>query len=73
VVRRAFLKLCETVFQDPTSYFQHFAHLTREEAITTARSILAGDHGKNLAENILPTRSGPGSCCTKGADHRSPR
>ena len=65
-----FLKLCETVFQDPDSFFQHYAHLTHDEAITTARGIWREINGKNLRENIEPTRARAGLVLRKGADHR---
>lgn len=64
-----FLKLRETVFRDPTSYFQHFAHLSREQAIETALGIWRDINGKNLAENILPTRERASLVLRKGADH----
>jgi type I pantothenate kinase len=65
-----FLKLCETVFQDPDSYFQHFASLTRDEAVTTARTIWHEINGKNLKENILPTRDRASLILCKAEDHR---
>jgi len=65
-----FLKLCETIFQDPQSYFRHFADLSRDEAVDTARGIWRGINGKNLVENILPTRGRAALVLHKGADHR---
>jgi type I pantothenate kinase len=65
-----FLTLRETVFQDPASFFRHYAHLSEEEAIETARSIWREINGKNLRENILPTRSRASLIVRKGADHR---
>jgi type I pantothenate kinase len=65
-----FLKLCETVFQDPDSYFQHFAHLTHDQAVHTAKGIWQGINGKNLRENILPTRGRAAFILHKGPDHR---
>jgi type I pantothenate kinase len=64
-----FLKLRETVFQDPNSYFRHFAHLSREEAVETALGIWREINGKNLAENILPTRARASLVLRKGSDH----
>lgn len=64
-----FLKLRETVFQDPTSYFQHFAHLSPDEAVATALTIWRDINGKNLAENIAPTRERASLVLRKGADH----
>ena len=51
-----FRALRRTVFQDPQSYFQHYAHLTDEEADATARSIWHDINGKNLKQNIAPTK-----------------
>ncbi len=65
-----FLKLRETVFQDPQSYFQHFAHLTHEEAVLTARGIWREINGRNLVENILPTRHRAACVLTKSGNHR---
>ena len=65
-----FLKLCETVFQDPDSFFRNFAHLSRDEAVETARGIWREINGKNLSENIEPTRSRASLLLRKGIDHR---
>jgi type I pantothenate kinase len=51
-----FLTLRETVFQDPASFLRHYAHLSEQEAIDTARGIWREINGKNLVENIAPTR-----------------
>jgi type I pantothenate kinase len=64
-----FLTLRETVFKDPASFFRHYAHLSEAEAIETARFIWQGINGKNLRENILPTRSRASLIVRKGADH----
>ena len=65
-----FLKLRESVFQNPESFFKHFAHLTDEQAIETARSIWTSINGVNLRENILPTRERASLILHKSADHR---
>lgn len=65
-----FLKLCETVFQDPASFFTNYAHLTTEEATATARAIWRDINGKNLRENIEPTRTRASLLLRKGLDHR---
>ena len=65
-----FLTLCDTVFQDPQSYFRHFAELTREQAIATACGIWKAINGKNLRANILPTRERASLILRKGGDHR---
>ena len=65
-----FLTLCETVFQNPDSFFQHYAHLTRDQATETARFIWREINGKNLRENIEPTKTRASLMLTKGSDHR---
>jgi len=65
-----FQTLRETVFRDPDSFFQNYAHLSDEEAIATARAIWREINGKNLVENIEPTKSRASLVVHKGADHR---
>lgn len=65
-----FLSLCDSVFQNPDSFFRHFAHLSRDEAVATARGIWQGINGLNLSENIAPTRDRASLILRKGADHR---
>lgn len=65
-----FQTLRETVFRDPNSFFQNYAHLTDEQAIATARAIWREINGKNLVENIEPTKSRASLVVHKGADHR---
>ena len=65
-----FHKLRETIFRDPDSFFQNFAHMTDEEADAMARSIWHEINGKNLVENIEPTKSRASLIVRKGADHR---
>jgi type I pantothenate kinase len=65
-----FLRLRETVFQDPDSFFRHYAHLTHDEAISTAITIWREINGRNLKENIEPTRSRASLVLRKDADHR---
>ncbi len=65
-----FLTLCNTVFQSPDSFFRHYAHLTPEQAIETAQYIWREINGKNLRENIEPTKGRASLLLTKGRDHR---
>jgi type I pantothenate kinase len=65
-----FLTFRETVFQDPQSYFRHFAGLTEEEAVATATGIWEDINGRNLVENIAPTRERASLILRKEADHR---
>ena len=65
-----FLSLMNSVFQDPNSFFQHYAHLTSDEAVATARFIWKEINGLNLRENIEPTRDRASLILRKGHDHR---
>jgi type I pantothenate kinase len=65
-----FLTLRESVFKDPESFFRHYADLSVDEAIATARGIWAGINGLNLRENIAPTRDRASLVLHKAADHR---
>ena len=65
-----FLSLCDSVFQDPSSFFSHFAHLSRDEAIAVAQSIWESINGLNLKNNIEPTRERASLILRKGNDHR---
>ena len=65
-----FHELRRTVFQDPQSFFKHFAELSDAEATDVARGIWAEINGLNLRENIAPTKSRASLVINKGADHR---
>lgn len=64
-----FLKLRETVFRQPDSYFHKFATLSDQEAIQTAKSIWRQINLANLHENILPTRERAHVILEKAPDH----
>lgn len=68
-----FRKLRETVFREPDSYFQVYSSLTDEEADRTARNIWRSINGRNLVENILPTRERADLILEKGPHHRVDR
>jgi type I pantothenate kinase len=65
-----FLTLRESVFQDPDSFFKFYADLSDDEAIETARTIWREINGRNLRENIEPTRDRASLVIHKAADHR---
>ena len=65
-----FMKLRDTAFRDPRSYFRQYADLDDAEAEATGRSIWMRINLVNLHENILPTRARADLQLTKGADHR---
>jgi type I pantothenate kinase len=64
-----FQQLRATAFQDPRSYFHHYATLSTEDAIETARDIWRDINQINLRENILPTRERADLILEKGALH----
>jgi type I pantothenate kinase len=64
-----FLRLRETAFADPSSYFHRYASLTDEEASALATSIWRETNAPNLVGNIAPTRGRATLVLTKGADH----
>ena len=64
-----FLRLRETAFRDPASYFGRYAGLSHEEAVEEARRIWDGINGPNLVENVLPTRSRATLVLRKDRDH----
>jgi len=64
-----FLRLRETAFRDPASYFQRYAHLSETEAVEQAQSIWDAINGPNLDSNIKPTRSRATLVLRKDADH----
>jgi type I pantothenate kinase len=64
-----FLKLRETAFRDPASYFRRYAELDHDAAVAHAENIWATINGPNLEENILPTRGRASLVLTKGPRH----
>lgn len=59
-----------TVFQDPDSFFRHFAEMGDDEATEMAQVIWREINGRNLRENIEPTRTRASLVVHKGPDHR---
>jgi type I pantothenate kinase len=64
-----FLRLRETAFRDPSSYFHRYAALTDAEAVARAESLWRDINEVNLVENILPTRGRARLQLRKNADH----
>ncbi len=64
-----FLRLRETAFRDPASYFHQFAHLNEREAVAEAERIWDAINGPNLDGNIKPTRGRATLVLRKDADH----
>jgi type I pantothenate kinase len=64
-----FVRLRETVFTNPSSYFHRYASLSPDEALETARRIWRSINLVNLHENVLPTRERAHLILEKGRDH----
>ncbi|HUF97462.1 MAG TPA: type I pantothenate kinase [Ilumatobacter sp.] len=65
-----FKMLRESSFANPDSFFRNYAALTDEEAVATARYIWSTINGRNLRENIAPTRERASLIVRKERDHR---
>jgi type I pantothenate kinase len=66
---KRFLRLRETVFRNPDSYFHRYSELSEAEAVETAKRIWEEINLKNLRENIGPTRDRAHLILEKGGDH----
>ena len=64
-----FLKLRDSAFRDPDSYFRQYALLPDDEAIAEAHAVWAGINGPNLRHNIAPTRERATVILHKNPDH----
>ncbi len=64
-----FMRLRQTAFRDPRSYFRKYANLSDRDAAAIARDIWTKINLRNLHENILPTRARANLVLTKGASH----
>lgn len=68
-----FLRLRETAFRDPASYFRRYGELSVAEAVESAMTIWTTINERNLIENILPTRGRADLILEKGEDHATRR
>jgi type I pantothenate kinase len=64
-----FMRLRDTVFTNPSSYFHRYASLSPEDAVATAHRIWSTINLVNLRENVLPTRERAHLILEKGRDH----
>jgi len=64
-----FLRLRETAFRDPTSYFRRYADLDHDAAVAQAEHLWDTINGPNLEQNILPTRGRATLVLHKGRNH----
>jgi type I pantothenate kinase len=65
-----FMRLRQTAFRDPRSYFRKYAELSDEDARATALDIWTRINLRNLRDNIIPTKARAGLVLTKGQDHQ---
>jgi type I pantothenate kinase len=64
-----FMKLRETAFRDPTSFFKKYAAIDTEAALAVAENLWTNINLKNLRQNILPTRPRADLILRKGRNH----
>lgn len=64
-----FVKLQQSAFADPASYFHRYANLSEEEARARAREIWSSINEPNLVNNVLRTRSRATLVLRKDAKH----
>ena len=65
-----FLRLRQTAFRDPLSYFRKYAEAGEAEALEIADRLWTTINLPNLRDNILPTRQRASLILAKGASHR---
>lgn len=64
-----FMRLRDTAFRDPASYFRKNAEIPHEDAVEMAERLWSEINLVNLRENILPTRRRAGLILRKGPYH----
>ncbi|ANH06127.1 MULTISPECIES: type I pantothenate kinase [Shinella] len=64
-----FMRLRETAFRNPDSYFHRYATISEEEALAIAENLWCNINLKNLHQNILPTRPRADLILQKGRNH----
>ncbi|MGH3366882.1 MAG: type I pantothenate kinase [Nocardioidaceae bacterium] len=64
-----FLRLRETAFREPQSYFHRYADLSNTAAVAQAVDLWDSINGPNLMTNIMPTRSRATLVLRKDRDH----
>ncbi len=63
------MKLRETAFRDPTSFFKKYAAIDADAALAVAENLWHNINLKNLRQNILPTRPRADLILRKGRNH----
>ena len=64
-----FMRLRDTAFRDPDSYFHRYATISEEAARAIAEGLWQNINLKNLRQNILPTRPRADLILQKGPNH----
>lgn len=64
-----FLKFRQSAFSNPNSYFHHYSQLSEVEAVAIARKLWHEINGRNLQQNILPTRERANLILGKSSNH----
>tara|TARA_R110002126_G_scaffold104995_2_gene238992 strand:+ start:5765 stop:6760 length:996 start_codon:yes stop_codon:yes gene_type:complete len=64
-----FMRLRDTAFKDPQSFFHRYADISDKEALDIANGLWQNINLKNLYENILPTRPRADLILRKGNNH----
>ncbi|MEZ5872979.1 MAG: type I pantothenate kinase [Nitratireductor sp.] len=64
-----FMRLRETAFTNPMSFFHRYSQLSEEAALSIAHELWSNINLVNLHDNILPTRPRADLVLRKGADH----
>lgn len=64
-----FMRLRQTAFRDPKSFFHRYSELSPEAARSIAEGLWTNINLKNLKENIQPTRPRADLILKKGSDH----
>lgn len=64
-----FRRLRATAFRDPQSFFRRYAEMAEEEAIAFANRVWDEINGRNLRENIEPTKERAHLILEKGPSH----
>ena len=64
-----FMRLRETAFKNPDSFFHRYSTISQEAALEIAEGLWSNINLKNLRANILPTRPRADLILRKGPDH----
>ena len=64
-----FMRLRETAFRNPESFFHRYSEISAEEAMEYGQSLWNNINLPNLHDNILPTRPRANLVLRKGANH----